>query len=270
MQLQTEQQQSAAGFKFDNVKRNQHLAEKGLKLSTATKTGTTIVGLIYKDGVVLGADTRATSGPIVADKNCEKIHYLAPNMYCCGAGTAADTEFTTNMVSSQIALHSLNTGREARVVTAMTMLKQHLFRHQGHIGAALILGGYDVTGPHLFGIFPHGSTDKLPYMTDGSGSLAAMSMFESRWTPNMTREEAIELVKDGVEAGIFNDMGSGSNVDVCVITRDNVEYLRGYSRPNERVEKEQSYTFARGTTEFYVPRAAPQLAETASAMDTSA
>jgi 20S proteasome subunit beta 2 len=76
----------------------------------------------------LGADTRATEGPIVADKNCEKIHYIAPNIYCCGAGTAADTEFTTNLISSQLELHRLSTGRSGRVVTAMTMLKQMLFR----------------------------------------------------------------------------------------------------------------------------------------------
>ncbi|KAJ2688315.1 proteasome core particle subunit beta 2 [Coemansia spiralis] len=260
---------AGTGFKFDNVKRNQMLGDKGYGLPTATKTGTTIVGIIYKDGVILGADTRSTSGPVVADKNCEKIHYLAPNMYCCGAGTAADTEFTTAMFSSQLALHSLNTGREARVVTAMTMLKQHLFRHQGHIGAALVLGGYDVTGPHLFTIHPHGSTDKLPFVTMGSGSLAAMSVFESRWNEGLSREEGLELVKDAIEAGIFNDLGSGSNVDACVITKGNVEYLRGYSRPNERVVKEQSYKFARGTTEFIAPRAAAQ-GEEATAMDVSA
>lgn len=244
---------SSSGFKFDNVKRNEMLGDKGYKLPTAIKTGTTIVGLIYKDGLVLGADTRATGGPIVADKNCEKIHYLAPNIYCCGAGTAADTEFTTNMISSKIALHSLNTGREARVVTAMTMLKQYLFRYQGYIGAHMVLGGYDATGPHLFTVHPHGSTDKLPYVTMGSGSLAAMSVFESRWKPGMTREEGIELVKNAIESGIFNDLGSGSNVDVCVITKGNTEYLRNYVRPNERVEKEQSYKFRPGTTEFYVP-----------------
>jgi 20S proteasome subunit beta 2 len=44
---------------------------------------------------VLGADTRSTSDTTVADKNCEKIHYIAPNIYCCGAGTAADTENVT-------------------------------------------------------------------------------------------------------------------------------------------------------------------------------
>ena len=50
---------------------------------------------VSQDGVVLGADTRSTAGTTVADKNCEKIHYIAPNIYCCGAGTAADTENVT-------------------------------------------------------------------------------------------------------------------------------------------------------------------------------
>lgn len=49
-------------------------------------TGTTIAGVVYEDGVVLGADTRSTSGNIVANKCSEKIHFLQPNMYCCGAG----------------------------------------------------------------------------------------------------------------------------------------------------------------------------------------
>ncbi|KAJ3028931.1 UNVERIFIED_CONTAM: proteasome core particle subunit beta 2 [Siphonaria sp. JEL0065] len=236
------------GFNFENYARNEMLASKGVKLPKATKTGTTIVGCLYKDGLVLGADTRATSGPIVADKNCEKIHYLAPNMYCCGAGTAADTEFTTNLIASKLELHTLATGREARVATAMTMLKQMLFRYQGHIGAALVLGGVDVTGPHLYTIYPHGSTDKLPFVTMGSGSLAAMSVFESKWKNDLSRDEAVELVKDAIEAGIFNDLGSGSNVDVCVVTKDNVEYLRNYKKPNERAPKLQSYKFARGAT----------------------
>lgn len=56
------------------------LQQKGFVCPTAIKTGTTIVGIVFKDGVILGADTRATEGPIVASKNCEKIHFLAKNM----------------------------------------------------------------------------------------------------------------------------------------------------------------------------------------------
>lgn len=70
----------------------------------ATKTGTTICGAVFKGGVVVGADTRATGGDIVANKNCQKIHPLAPNMVCCGAGTAADCDKVTEMISSQLEL----------------------------------------------------------------------------------------------------------------------------------------------------------------------
>jgi len=101
--------ENLGGFNFDNKNRNEILQEKGLKFPKTRKTGTTIVGVVFKDGVVLGADTRATEGPIVADKNCEKIHYIAPNIYCCGAGTSADTENTTGLISSQLALHRLAT-----------------------------------------------------------------------------------------------------------------------------------------------------------------
>ena len=125
------------GFQFDLCGRNAYLEARGIKPPRLTKTGTTIAGLIFKvlgvsslcfgvnashvmfvrprslrrfyevmlsmfspaiqDGVVLGADTRSTSDTTVADKNCEKIHYIAPNIYCCGAGTAADTESVTGV-----------------------------------------------------------------------------------------------------------------------------------------------------------------------------
>ncbi|KAJ7136152.1 20S proteasome subunit [Mycena epipterygia] len=239
---------SPPGFDFSNQLRNNFIAEKGLPLPKATSTGTTIVGCLFEDGIVLGADTRATEGPIVADKNCEKIHYITEGIRCCGAGTAADTEFTTALISSNMELHALSTGRKPRVVTAMTMLKQMLFRYQGQVGAALVLGGVDATGPHLFTIHPHGSTDKLPYVTMGSGSLAAMAVFESGWKANMSREAALQLVKDAISAGIFNDLGSGSNVDACIITASHTEMLRNVEMPNVRVQKERQYGFRRGTT----------------------
>ncbi|CAN6470834.1 unnamed protein product [Victoria cruziana] len=237
------------GFSFDLCRRNEMLLKKGAQPPSFRKTGTTIVGLVFQDGVILGADTRATEGPIVCDKNCEKIHYMAPNIYCCGAGTAADTEAVTEMVSSQLALHRYATGRESRVVTALTLLKSHLFSYQGYVSAALVLGGVDLTGPHLHTIYPHGSTDTLPFATMGSGSLAAMSMFEAKYREGMTRDDGIKLVCEAICAGIFNDLGSGSNVDVCVITKGHKEYLRNHQLPNPRTYiSSRGYSFEKGRT----------------------
>jgi 20S proteasome subunit beta 2 len=234
------------GFNFDNARRNQVLAGKGVQMPRARKTGTTIVGVCYKDGVVLGADTRATEGDTVADKNCEKIHYIADNIWCCGAGTSADTEATTALISSQLELHRMATGKQPRTVTACTMLKRMLFRYQGNVSAALVLGGVDCTGPSLYTVYPHGSTDSLPYVTMGSGSLAAMAIFESDYKSEMSLEEAKALVHSAIMAGINNDLGSGGSVDMMVITPEGHTPLRNYDRPNLRKFR-KDYIFPKGT-----------------------
>lgn len=241
----------SGGFSFDNVHRNALLQQNATNgksnsasasstanksvLPLATKTGTTIVGLVYKNGIVLGADTRSTNDTTVADKNCEKIHYIAPNIYCCGAGTAADTEKTTELISSQMELLRMNTGGgQSRIVTACTLLKRMLFRYQGHVSAALVLGGCDINGPHLYQIYPHGSTGKLPFTTMGSGSLAAIAVFEADYRDDLNEEDAVRLVQRAILAGIFNDLGSGSNVDTCVIRTDgSVKMGRNDIMPNE-------------------------------------
>lgn len=238
---------STPGFVFDNVRRNEHLLAKcgagttAQQLPKVVKTGTTIVGCVFDGGVVLGADTRATEGSIVADKNCSKIHFIADSIYCCGAGTAADTEMVTRQISAQITLHRMSTGRVPRVTTAKQLLKDYLFRYQGHIGAALIIGGVDYLGPHLYSVAPHGSVDGSPYITMGSGSLAAMAVFETRYRADLNQREAVEMVRDAIAAGIFNDLGSGSNVDICVIRPDGVEYIRPYWVANEKGQRAALY-----------------------------
>lgn len=260
-------------FALRNAVLEADFARKGFKLPTARKTGTTIAGVVYKDGIVLGADTRATEGMVVADKNCSKIHFISPNIYCCGAGTAADTDMTTQLISSNLELHSLSTGRLPRVVTANRMLKQMLFRYQGYIGAALVLGGVDVTGPHLYSIYPHGSTDKLPYVTMGSGSLAAMAVFEDKFRPDMEEEEAKKLVSEAIAAGIFNDLGSGSNIDLCVISKSKLDFLRPYSVPNKKGTRFGRYRCEKGTTAVLTEKVTALdievLEETVQTMDTS-
>lgn len=121
--------------------------------------------------------------------------------------------------------------------------------YQGHIGAALILGGFDCNGPSLYQVYPHGSTDYLPYVTMGSGSVNAMAIFETEYRDGMSKDEAIALVHKAVLSGIYNDLGSGSNVDLCVIDKDGAKELRNYDTPNERKFRYPGgFKYPRGTT----------------------
>lgn len=243
-------QVSDGGFNFENCVRNSKLQTAGAETAKqkAMKTGTTIAGMIFKDGVILGADTRATSGEVIADKNCSKIHLIAPNIYCCGAGTAADTQKTTDMLRSNMTLQIMSMGRNPRLVMACRMLQDFLFRHKGQISAMLLLGGVDITGPHIFTVGPYGSVNKAPFATMGSGDLPALAVFEDRYKPNMTEQEARQLVRDAISAGIMNDLGSGSNVDLCVIKSDGVDYIRPFETSNYKSQRLGKYKYDKGTT----------------------
>ena len=166
---------SEGGFDFSNYERNKSL-NTNLKLKYK-KTGTTIVGTIFKDGIVLGADTLATEGPILADLDCMKIHYLAPNMYCCGAETAADLEMVTQMMGSELEWHRLYNGRQSRIIQAETWLTNYLFRYPGYIGAALIIWGIDTIGPQIVNISPYGNSMRVPFTTMRSGSLGLRQVY---------------------------------------------------------------------------------------------
>lgn len=237
-------------FQFDLVERNEDIKDQVQRKHMST--GTTIAGMIFKDGVILGADTRAGMGTSVADKNCQKLHPLAPNIYAGGAGTAADCDKVGTMVQSALALHRFNTGRECRVRHAEAILKTHLHRYQGHLGVYYMLGGVDVTGPRVVSVHAAGSTFSCPFSADGSGGFAALSVLETNYRDDMEEEEAKELVARAIFSGQTNDLGSGSNIDLCVIKRvdgeTKVDYLRPYKRPYDRILPARGQDFPKHST----------------------
>jgi 20S proteasome subunit beta 2 len=264
------------GFVFTNAFRNLSLEKKGFTAPNVTKTGTTIAGCVFKDGVILAADSRATNGPTVADKECEKLSKLAPNMYCAGAGTAADMDKTSSKIAGQLELHRLNTGRVVPVVCAVTLMKRLLHKYQGHISAYFIVGGVDSTGPHLYQIAAHGSVMKNPFMTTGSGCLAAMSVLETQWKPDMEEADAKRMMIEAISAGIFNDMGSGSSIGLVILKKDSVQYSfplpiavkgeRIIVPPGKKAEQQEprvlgTYRYKKGTTAVLSTKTIPLVVE---------
>jgi len=145
------------GFDFSNSKRNMHVLKDTKNLPTNyKKTGTTIVGVVCAEGVVLATDTRATGGSIVMEKLCQKLHYMSPNIWCAGAGTAADCDKVTEKIEKELTLLRLNTGRQSRMSTVVARLAMYLHRYGGYLGAYLIVGGSDCTGNHLCQIAANG------------------------------------------------------------------------------------------------------------------
>ena len=221
--------------------------------SEVLKTGTTIVGLCCKDGVVLGADTRSTGGPLVMDKHKLKIHKISRHMYCCAAGTSADCTQISRRTSYYLALHriGLELAGDFTALDSVAAAASHITQcltegpRSGRAAEAVfILGGVDQTGPNLFRIGADGLPVRVSFAALGSGSTDAIAVLETaRLTWNKDQQQrtermegqcfedigvkaAVHVVKKAVQAGIDNDLGSGSHVDICVVTAESVKLWR--------------------------------------------
>lgn len=219
------------------------------------KTGTTIVGICCRDGIVLGADTRSTGGPLVMDKNKLKIHTIAPFIYCCAAGTSADCDQVTRRAGHHLALLRIDRSQCVEesafdpLQAAINIITNSLEGGGRRApSAVMILGGVDDGGPALYIVDESKVAQRLSFAALGSGSIDAIAVLETarrewqrgtnvstegnysaedpNYTENIDIETAIEATRQAVRAGILNDLGSGSHVDLCVIQKDGVRRWR--------------------------------------------
>ena len=253
------------------MKRIDQSLQNNLQLKTR-KTGTTITALLACNSTVLilAADTRATDGSTVADSNCEKLHQLAKNIWCAGAGTSGDVEAMVRSIKFIFWKRGLlnevgNLGRTvpysfsdneddvpvACLPAVLHCLRTRLQKTRGQLGVNLLVGGYDTFSERatLAAMHPHGSMDVITYGALGSGGLAATGILEGRYprigSGECTLEEGIRLAVDAVRAGVENDLGSGSQVDVCIIAKEGVLYRRAVVKEEvlERIDNRNVWNF---------------------------
>jgi len=188
------------------------------------KTGTTTVGLICKDGIVLAADKRATSGYLVADKMTDKISNLNDNIVVTMAGTASDAQLMIKLSQSEIRLKKIRTSQEVTVKEAANLMARMVYNNVRRMSmipgiSHFIMGGIDNTGFYLYDIFADGTiTECKDFISSGSGSVMAYGVLETMYKPGLSLDEGISIVKKCVNAAIQRDIASGNGIDIYTVT----------------------------------------------------
>ncbi|XP_023177176.1 proteasome subunit beta type-2-like isoform X2 [Drosophila hydei] len=204
-------------FDFSNAE----LKRRGWEPPTPITTGTTVVGLHFSGGVMIGTDTRATRLNMISSNTSLKIRRLHSNIYCGGSGYASDLVNLTRLLELQMEMHYKSTNkRRVPVVCAKQLTKALLMRYMGRMMISFVLGGVDRSGVHLYSVHFDGTTEMCLYNSIGTGQYGAMGILEDRWKLGLSEDEARELIVDAVSAGINNDLISGSSVDLVVIRND--------------------------------------------------
>ncbi|MFH1424178.1 MAG: archaeal proteasome endopeptidase complex subunit beta [archaeon] len=184
--------------------------------------GTTTVGFICADGVVLASDRRATMGFFIADKDAQKIYQIDDKLAMTTAGMVADNQVLVRNMRAQTALYKMD-GKPMSVKSASTLLSNILHSNRFYpLMAQLIVGGYDEK-PTIFELDPIGGMSEKSVCSTGSGSLTAYGVLETQYNETITVEEGIKLAVKCIRAALERDAGTGNGVDVITIKENGLE-----------------------------------------------
>jgi len=197
------------------------------------KSSTSIVGLVCKDGVVVGADRRATAGTIVMDKEAEKIRRINNYLISACTGGVSDIQLTNKVLAAELRIKELKTKSRPTVQEAANLLAVLTFRNirtpamiPSIVGT--LIAGVDEDGTSkLYTIEPAGGIKEVKdYDANfSSGMPYILGLLERTYKKDITVKEGIELAKECLKSSTQRDVGSGNGIDVFTVTKEGIKHL---------------------------------------------
>merc|ERR1712071_42877 len=211
---------SAMGF-------SQHLSSNDFTpdwTSREVSTGTTIMAVEFDGGVVMGADSRTTTGAYIANRVTDKLTPIYDRIFCCRSGSAADTQAIADAVTYQLGFHSIELDEPPLIQTAANLFKDMCYRYREELMAGIIVAGWDKRkGGQVYTVPVGGMLTRQPVSVGGSGSSYIYGYVDSNFRTGMTKEECLRFTAGAISLAMERDGSSGGVVRLAVISEEGVE-----------------------------------------------
>ncbi len=197
------------------------------------QTGTSLVGIVCKDGITMGADRRVTAGGrIVMSKDTQKVKQINSYLVISSTGNAADALLSEKVIAAELKLKELRTKSRPTIEEAANLIGIMLYRNiripsmvPSIVG--ILVAGFNEDGTtELYTIEPAGGVYKVKdYDANfSSGMPYILGLLEREYRASITVEEGIELAKNALKSSIQRDTASGNGLDVFTITKDGIAH----------------------------------------------
>lgn len=181
--------------------------------------GTTTIGLVCKDGVVLATERRATAGNFISNKQTQKVFKIDQNIGITIAGLVGDAQVLARYLRAEVSLYRLRRSAALTAEGAATLLANILNGNRFYpYYAWLILGGVDAKGGHVFSVDPAGGCIEDRFVSVGSGSPFVYGVLEEGYSRDMSTADGVDLALRGLTVAMKRDSASGDGYLVHVIS----------------------------------------------------
>jgi len=197
------------------------------------KTGTTTLGMVCKDGVVIATEKRATMGTLIAHKETKKLYKIDDHIALATAGLVGDLQTLARYLNAEANLYRLKRDVKIPVESAATLMGNILNQRKfAPYYVQLIIGGYDSTGGHVFSLDAAGGAIPDKYTSAGSGSPYVFGVLEDNYKEDITIDEGINLAVRAITAAMNRDSASGGMINVAVINKNGFKEI-----PEDEIKK---------------------------------
>lgn len=191
-------------------------------LNKIIRSSTTTVGIIVKDGVVVGTESQATAGYTVATKTAQKLFQI--NDYTCAtiSGGVADCQYVVNQLKALSRLKQVEEDKVPDPQYIASMTRNILFSGRSYFLCMMIIGGYSLKQQNgiLYGVDLLGTLyEEEKFISFGSGSPFSIGVLEADWKPSLTKTAGINLIKTAISSSRERDAASGFDIQICTIDK---------------------------------------------------
>jgi proteasome beta subunit len=209
--------------------------EKELK-KHVLKTGTTTLGIVCADGIVLAADKRGSYGgeggvSYIALRDHKKIHEINESIAVTGAGVVSDLQKVIKLTRAELKLKELRTKQKTSIKEAANLFSAIVYQNIRQFSPIMaithfLLAGYDDYSTELYDISPDGTLEEVKdYEATGSGMLQAHPILDAEYRKNLSVEEGIKLAKKCINASMKRDPGSGEGIDIYTVKKGEIKQV---------------------------------------------
>ncbi|TFG19500.1 MAG: proteasome subunit beta [Promethearchaeota archaeon] len=195
------------------------------------KTGTTTIGIKYKDGVIVATESQATAGTFVASTRAQKLFKVNNFSAATMSGSVADCQFVVNQIQALSNIREIETGKIPSVKYISNLVRNIIYSGRGYYLALMIIGGYseEENQGALYGIDFVGTLfEEDNFLSYGSGSPYALGVIEAEWKPDLSEKQVMDLVKKALTSATTRDAGSGYKFQIVKITKDGFQPIEGF------------------------------------------
>jgi proteasome beta subunit len=193
---------------------------EGKTLGSAVYHGTTTVGLVCSDGVVLATDTRVTAGGFIAHKRGKKLLRIDDNIAMTISGGVADAQNVVDTLKYYTNLYRIERSRQMPVRAAAQVVSNVLFSSRLYpFIADVLVGGVDSKGGSIFNVDFFGSINQEKVVATGSGSPVAYGVLESEYKEGMTAAKAYPIAAKAIIAATRRNVATGDHFDIAVLDK---------------------------------------------------